>query len=78
MASSTPGNLGIDLIEMRCPCCHNTQQFKPRNLAPHLTSCAHCKRLLVVHIEIKEKPNAILLRLAITPVQTDHAKQTPD
>ena len=79
MASSfTLGNLGIDLIEMRCPCCHNTQQFKPRNLAPNLTNCAHCKRMLVVQITVKEKSNNILLSLAITPVNIDHVKQTSD
>ncbi len=60
------------LMEMRCPSCTETQfiSMKSLSLEPRLTSCQHCKKLLVHQLEVQEKPNHILFKL--------HACALPD
>lgn len=77
MSNTTLADLGLALIEMRCPHCHSIQQLQTRSvcLDPRLTRCSHCKQLLVYQLMIKTKPNHILFVLHFLPVFAD--KQDP-
>jgi len=66
--------LGIPLIEMRCPQCNQTQYAKIHGLEPHLSRCCHCKELLVYTVVVREKPNNVLLTIAISPVPQTKAE----
>lgn len=78
MKPLTFSKLGLDLMEMRCPQCKHTQQIATRNLSlsPRLTSCTHCKTLLVHNLTVQTKPNHVLLALNVVPV-VDEAPDPP-
>ena len=60
--------VGLPVIDMRCCKCSATQKIRIRQTDPRLTRCLTCKTLLVVQLDIKEKPNNVLLTLRISPV----------
>lgn len=57
--------LGVPLLEMRCPYCHSLQQLRSSTLqrGPCLTRCCTCQQLLVYQLSVKTKPNHLLLML---------------
>lgn len=60
--------LGIPLLEMRCPCCEKTQQIKLRSVEPQLSKCLQCQNYLLVTVAITEKPNNVSISLKISRV----------
>lgn len=70
MSEITLDNLGLNLVEMRCPHCNSLQQIRSRclSLEPRLTKCCTCQQLLVYQLAVKTKPNHILLALQFSPV----------
>ncbi len=70
MSENTLDNLGLNLVEMRCPHCNSLQQIRSRclSLEPRLTKCCTCQQLLIYQLAVKTKPNHILLALQFTPV----------
>lgn len=62
--------MGVNLIEMRCPACKQTQQFKLRGNREHLTSCTSCHTFLMARPVIDQKPNAVKISLDFTIIPT--------
>ena len=61
----------LSTLPMRCSSCKKTQQIKLRDFEPRLTRCLSCNVYLNIIPSITEKPNNILISLAVIPVVYD-------